>query len=210
MIRFRGALPPIDGVALVNRLDAQTDREWRTARREQRDEPRRARAADAFVHMMSRSSGTTKQSRSADVVFVIDSRAYRRGHAHPGEPCHVIGGGPVPVEAVREQIDDAFVKAVLHDGVDIQMVAHHGRRRPAELQTALELGPAPTFEGVVCAEPGCDRIYGLQWDHVDPCANGGLTSLGNMQPLCTPHHCEKTERDRKAGLLAGSKDERGP
>jgi hypothetical protein len=41
MIRFRGALPPIAGVAFVNRLDAQTDREWRAARREQRDEPRR-------------------------------------------------------------------------------------------------------------------------------------------------------------------------
>jgi hypothetical protein len=210
MIRFRGALAPIDGVPFVNRLDAETDREWRAARREQRDEPRRALAADAFVRMIREASGTTKKSRSADVVFVVDSRAYRRGHAHAGEPCHVIGGGPVPIEAVYEQIDDAFVKAVLHNGVDIQMVAHQGRRRPAALQTALELGPAPAFEGVVCAEPGCDRIYGLQWDHVDPCANGGVTSCGNMQPLCTPHHCKKTERDRKAGLLAGSKGERGP
>jgi hypothetical protein len=111
---------------------------------------------------------------------------------------------------VRDQMDDAFLKVVLHDGVNIQTVAHHGRRRSVELQTALELGPAPTFDGVACAEPGCDRIYGLQWDHVDPCANGGVTSFGNMQPLCTPHHCEKTERDRKAGLLTGSKDERGP
>jgi hypothetical protein len=34
MIRFRGALPPAVGVAFVNRLDVQTDREWRVARRE--------------------------------------------------------------------------------------------------------------------------------------------------------------------------------
>jgi hypothetical protein len=201
MIRFRGALPPIAGVAFVNRLDTETDREWRTAQQEKRDEPRRALGADAFVRMLER--GRTGKSKS-DVVFVVDSRAYQRGHAHPGEPCHVIGGGPVPVDAIRERIDGgAFVKAVLHNGVEIQLVAHHGRRRSAELQTALDLGAPPLFDGVTCAEPGCDRTYGLQWDHVDPCANGGLTKLGNIQPLCTPHHVEKTERDRNAGLLNG-------
>jgi hypothetical protein len=154
------------------------------------------------VRMVSE-TGVTGKARAADVVFVVDTRAYRRGHSHPGEPCHIIGGGPVPVDAVRDEVDDAFLKVVLHDGVDIQTVAHYGRRRSAELQTALALGAAPNFEGVVCAEPGCDRAYGLQWDHVDPCANGGLTSLGNIQPLCTPHHVDKTERDRKAGLLTG-------
>ena len=203
MIRFRGALPPVVGVAFVNRLGVQTDREWRAARRDKRDEPRAALAADAFVRMVA-DGGATGKSRAADVVLVVDSRAYRRGHAHPGEPCHVVGGGPLPVSVVREQIDDAFLKVVLHDGVDIQTVAHHGRRRSAELQTALELGSAPEFDGVMCAESGCHRTYGLQWDHVDPCANGGLTSLANLKPLCTPHHVEKTERDRNAGLLRGA------
>jgi hypothetical protein len=206
MIRFRGALPPVLGLAFVNRLDEETDREWRAARQAPRDEPRRALAADAFVRMLE-ADGAGK-SRSADVVFVIDSRAYQRGHAHPGEPCHVIGGGPVPVRAVRARIDDAFVKAVLHNGIEIQLVAHHGRRRSAQLQTALELGAPPLFEGVTCTEPGCDRTYGLQWDHKNPCANGGLTTLTNIHPLCTPHHVEKTERDRRAGLLSGRA--RGP
>jgi hypothetical protein len=208
MIRFRGALPPVGGVALVNRLDTETDRLWRTARREKRTEPRAALAADALLHMVE--AGGSGKGTTADVVFVIDERAYRRGHVHPGEPCHVVGGGPIPVAAVRERVDDAFVKALLHDGVNIQTVAHHGRRRSAELNTALELGAPPRFDGIACAEPGCNRTYGLQWDHKDPCANGGLTSLGNMQPFCTPHHCEKTERDRKAGLLTGSKAGRGP
>ena len=208
MVRFRGALPPVHGVAFVNRLEAQADREWRTAKRDKRTEPRAALAADALLHMVA--AGGSGKATAADIVFVIDERAYRRGHAHAGEPSHIVDGGPVPVSAVRERIDDAFVKALLHDGVNIQTVSHHGRRRPAELNTALELGAAPDFDGVTCAEPGCTRRYGLQWDHKDPCANGGLTSFDNMQPLCTPDHWDKTERDRRAGLLTGSRGERGP
>jgi hypothetical protein len=209
MIRFRGALPPIDGVAFVNRLDTQTDREWRAARKEKRDEPRAALAADAFVRLLGE-SGVRGKVRTADIVIVIDSRAYQRGHAHPGEVCHVTGGGPIPASVVRDQMDDAFLKVLLHNGVDIQKVAHHGRRRPVELQTALDLGAPPLFEGVECGKPGCHRTYGLQWDHIDPCANGGRTSLANFQALCTPDHAEKTERDRKAGLLNGSGRGRDP
>ena len=46
MIRFRGALPPSVGVSFVNRLDAETDREWRAAKRAGRLESRAAHAAD--------------------------------------------------------------------------------------------------------------------------------------------------------------------
>jgi HNH endonuclease len=99
---------------------------------------------------------------------------------------------------------------VLHDGVQILTVAHLGRYRPAELDTALQLGAPPDFDGVTCSELGCNRKYGLQWDHKDPVANRGPTSAENMQPLCYAHHAEKTERDRKAGLLAGNRKERGP
>jgi len=97
------------------------------------------------------------------------------------------------------------LKLVLTDGVDVQRVAHVGRHIPAELRTALELGLPPRFEGVTCSELGCDRRYGLEWDHKDPVANGGATSFENLQPLCGPDHWEKTERDRAAGRLGGSK-----
>jgi hypothetical protein len=100
---------------------------------------------------------------------------------------------------------------VLHDGIDVTTVAHYGRRRPAVLQTALDLGAAPTFDGVTCCEEGCERRYRLEWDHVDPCANDGLTSMTNLEPRCKPHHDAKTERDRRAGLLDNNeKQERGP
>jgi hypothetical protein len=116
----------------------------------------------------------------------------------------MVGGGPLPPSVVRGLAEDAFVKVVLHDGVRIDTVAHLGRHIRSELRTALELGPPPDFDGVECAEAGCDRRYGLEWDHVDPLANGGPTSFQNLRARCWPHHRAKTERDRQDGLLGPS------
>ena len=201
MTCFRGALPPEVGVPFVKRLDAETDRVWHAARRARREDTRAQCAADAFEHLVS-DKGKGK-SRSPDLVIVVDLRAYRRGHAHPGEVSHIVGGGPIPVRIARELAKDAFLKVVLQDGVQIHTVAHLGRYRQAELETALALGAPPDFDGVSCAELGCDRKFGLQWDHEDPVANLGPTSADNLQPLCGQHHREKTERDRKAGRLHG-------
>jgi HNH endonuclease len=139
--------------------------------------------------------------RSAELVLVCNISAFRRGHTHPGEACHIIGAGPVPVSVAWDVADDAFIKAVLHDGVAIDTVAHYGRHINAELRTALGLGVPPAFDGAVCAEEGCDRRYHLQFDHRDPVAHLGPTSLENLQPMCRRCHGEKTERDRRAGLL---------
>jgi len=203
--RFR--LTPEAGVAFVNRLDAETDRLRRVARRGGKVEVRDAHAADAFVKITA-GAGKGKSAR-ADVVFVCSLDAYRRGVTEGDELCHVIGAGPVPVSVVRDAVaGDAFVKAVVTDGVRIDTVKHFGRRIPAELRTALELGAAERLDGAVCAEESCDRRYGLEWDHVDPVANGGITRYDNLKPRCKPDHWTKTERDRTAGLLAH--DERGP
>ena len=205
-IAFAGQLPPELGVPFVNRLDTECDRVRREAKKHAAAtgeplEPREAYAADAFARMVSTTG--TRMGTTADAVVVIDLRAWRRGHAHPGEACHIIGGGVIPVSVAKEMAGDAFLKAVVHDGVQILTVKHFGRHRPAELQTALDLGPAPEFEGVTCDEPGCERRHHLEWDHVDPVANQGPTSFENLRPRCCPHHWEKTERDRAAGLLGG-------
>jgi hypothetical protein len=230
-VAYAGELPPELGIPFTTILDAETDRLWLKAHQEakrqnaagQQDlagsvpEPtgatneagngagnvevrRSALAAQAFVGMMENGGGKGKAGR-ADMVIVCDLQAYRRGHAHDGEPCHIIGGGPIPVSLVKELGRDAFLKAVLHTGTEIHTIAHFGRKYPAVLQTALDLGAAPDFHGAVCAAPGCDRCYHLQRDHIDPVANGGRTSYANNQLLCPPNHRIKTEQDRKAGLL---------
>jgi uncharacterized protein DUF222/HNH endonuclease len=198
MTRLAGMLPPTVGVALMNRLDDETDRIRRAATE---PEPRPAHAADALVAMMN-GAGSGKRS-STDLVLVCNLTAFRRGHAHEGERCHIVGGGPLPVPVARRLAEDAFLKVVLHDGVRIDTVVHFGRHIPAELRTALELGPPPRFDGVECAEQGCGRRYGLEWDHVDPLAHGGPTSYDNLAARCWPHHRAKTGRDRQAGLLRG-------
>jgi hypothetical protein len=205
-VAYAGELPPEMGIPFKNQLDAETDRLWLKAYQhakhhdDARELWRSALAAQAFARMIETGGGKGKANR-ADLVIVCDLQAYRRGHTQESEPCHIVGGGPIPVTLAKELGRDAFLKAVLHDGTEIHTIAHFGRRYPAVLQTALDLGAPPKFNGNVCAAPGCHRRYHLQRDHIDPVANGGKTSYANNQPLCPPDHRIKTEHDRKAGLL---------
>jgi len=231
-IAYSGELPPELGIPFITVLDAETDRLWLKAHRDAKPEtlaespagaadgsvarpsddgevPRSKLAAEALVEMMRNGGGRGKTNR-ADLVIVCDLQAYRRGHAHDGEPCHIVGGGPIPVALAKELGGDAFLKAVLHTGTEIHTIAHFGRRYPAVLQTALDLGAPPRFNGTVCAAPGCVRRHHLQRDHIDPVANAGETSYANSQLLCPPDHRLKTERDRRAGLLHGSRSKPRP
>lgn len=195
MVCFSGALPPEVGVGVINRIDTEAQRLRRQSGQDAKSEPFEAHAADALVKLLS---GEARPAGRTEVVIVVDLLAYRRGHTHPGEVAHIIGGGPVPVSFVRQVMNDAFVKAVVHNGVKPLRVAHFGRHMRAELRTALELGQPPGFDGTTCSHPGCARRYGLEWDHITPVSRDGPTSYDNLQAMCKPHHWEKTERDRKA------------
>jgi hypothetical protein len=198
MVCFQGALPPETGVPFINRLVLAAQRARRDVQQNGAQRERfEAYAADALAAMAT-GEGPARSAR-ADLVIVCDVLAWRRGHAHPGEVCQLIGGGPVPVELAHELGKDAFLKAVLHDGVEIHTIKHFGRHFPAELRTALDLGPVPAFTGAQCGQ--CGSRFGLEYDHVNPVANQGETSLGNVQALCWDDHQAKTERDRQAGLL---------
>ena len=199
MVRFAGALPSLVGVPFLSRLDAETERGRVAARRNRCEESWEAHAADALAALGS-DGGRPARRTNADVVLVCDLAAYRSGR-----PGHIVGGGPVPNRAVREAIDDdAFLKVAFTDGVDIRTITHLGRHIPAQLRTALELGPPPDFDGVRCA-CGCGKRHRLQWDHIDPVANGGATCRENLQPLSARDHRDKTRRDRAAGLLSGGR-----
>jgi len=209
MVWLRVGLSPDVGVPIVTRLEAEADRVWREAHREGRVESRVACRADAFVRLFdeARPDAGMRSTLSRDLVLVCDLDAYRRGVLEPGEVSRIVGGGPVPVSVVHELAKDAFLKVAFRKGVEIKRVAHLGRRIPAELRTALELGTPPEFDGASCSEEGCERRYGLEWDHIDPVANGGLTSEANLRLLCALHHREKTQRDRAAKRLTSADDQ---
>jgi hypothetical protein len=197
----RWRLPPDDHTAVVNRLERQADREYRTSYAEGRREPHDRYRADALVRLCTRRGGDDRASRDtrAEVVYHVDLAAAVRGQVEDGELCMVRGGSPVPVERVREAVaHGAFVKAVLRDGTDIRAVKHYGRRRPAELVTALEARAVVRDGDVICEEDGCDQTLGLEWDHVEPVAAGGPTTYENLKARCRPHHREKSRRDRRA------------
>ncbi|HUS61684.1 MAG TPA: HNH endonuclease signature motif containing protein, partial [Acidimicrobiales bacterium] len=234
LVRVRGALLPEHGMELRNRVEDEAKRRWRAARAAGGEmEPFEAHAHDAFIDLLSGAMGgnapggragdggspeddggsgsgggglaVRPRARRAEVVFVCDLNAARRGHPLPGEPCHVVGGGRVPVQTILDAVDDAFVKLVTHDGVRIDSVLNLGRYRRAELQSALDLGAPPGFAGAVCVEAGCTRRYGLEWDHINPVTNAGPTSFDNLAPRCWPHHQAKTKREREAGMYDTSR-----
>lgn len=208
MVRFCGALPPERGLVLVRRVEAAAARLRRAAKQAVKGTAGRvdrfdAYAADALVDLVSAAGGGGGNGKgrgaSVDLVVVADLNAWRAGRPEPGEVCHIIGGGPIPVEVAKELSRDAFLKAVIHDGVNVHTIKHFGRHYPALLRTALDIGDPPGFKGRCCID--CGKPFGLERDHDNPLANGGATQLDNLGDRCYSCHKTKTARDRQAGLL---------
>jgi hypothetical protein len=120
------------------------------------------------------------------VHVVIDHAALSRGQAEATERCEVAGVGRVPVRVVRSMLDDAFVTAVVSDGVDVYNVAHLGRRPTAHQRSALEVRDPE------CVVPTCHVRVGLEIDHVEPWSATRITKLDALARLCRFHHAQKT------------------
>jgi hypothetical protein len=183
--RFR--LPPDTGVAVVDAIEEQTDRLYRSADRETRRTRTHTQfAADALTALVTGTTSTVK--KSAAVVVHVSYDALRRGHVEAGQVCRLETGDDVPVSVARSLLDDAFLKAVSVDGDEVRTVKHFGRRIPAAVRTALHAEAMLRHGEVRCSVAGCDRAAGLQWHHVEPHARGGPTSVRNLEPRCPHDH----------------------
>lgn len=120
------------------------------------------------------------------LIVRIDHTALLRGHTIPGEVCEIAGIGPIPVTTARELARDAFLTAVVTDGIDIQRVVHLGRAATAHQRTALQA------RGMTCAVPGCGTTTRLEIDHVDGWAITRRTHIDQLDWLCHFHHGQKT------------------
>ncbi len=195
--RLDARLAPLDGAKVLSVLGAEADARFDAARKSATHESPAAYRADALVGLLTgdvvscisasssgaKSERPTRSKPPATVCVMVDADALVRGHVEDGETCEVAGVGPVPVAAVRSQLSDAFVKILVHHGVDITTVCHPGRTVPAHLQSALEARDRR------CVVPGCDVAHGLENHHWDvDYAIRKSTSLAGLARVCHWHH----------------------
>jgi hypothetical protein len=163
---------------------------FRAARAEGRREGFDAYRLDALVAMAraTRTGGAARGERAGTrhtVHVVIDHAALLRGTTAPGERSEIDGVGPVPVGVVRSMMNDAFVDAVLGDGVAVARVAHLGG------------GPPPISAARSwCATPSawCPAVTcGWAWRSTTSTPGARRASPGSIAwPGCRFHHGQKT------------------
>jgi 5-methylcytosine-specific restriction endonuclease McrA len=91
-----------------------------------------------------------------------------------------------------------MIAFVLHDGIDVQRVAHTHRPPSALQRTALQALHDR------CADIDCRAFGNLEIDHLTPWTDGGTTRLDNLAPLCGATHDAKTHRGRDLHRIPGS------
>ena len=205
-----------DGARVMAALRHTADRIFRSARAEGRREPSEAYMFDALLERTTGDAAqptsvdqdtgncaTADSSASnasngkvaraalpvgadAKIIVRIDHAALMRGHVEAGEVCEISGVGPVPVSLVRDWMQDAFLAAIVTDGVDIRSVVHLGRRPTALQRTALQ------WRAPVCTRQGCGRNLGLEVDHNTGWTVTHRTELDDLDPLCHHDHDLKT------------------
>ena len=195
-------LTPDAGAVVIAALEPYTERVFRTARRQGRRESHEADAADALVelaeHARACDDEPSRRSPGATVHIVVDHQALVRGSLEDGETCEIPGIGPIPVATAQALSGDAYVSALVTDGIDIKAVSHLGRTIPSRLRTAIEMRDR------TCVVPGCDVRRHLEIDHIRPRADGGPMRLDNLARLCKWHHYLKTHRGYRLSGTPGS------
>ncbi|RCS71641.1 HNH endonuclease [Brachybacterium alimentarium] len=166
-------------------------------------------------------SGGSAPLVTMDLGVIITDRALF--HPGSGDVAHLEGYGPVPAEAVREQLRaitatpgpsqrDTFGA----DGPDVRAVVRRLYTHPTtgELVSmdsrARAFPPAMgrflTWRDTSCRGPFCNASV-RHHDHITPFSRGGPTSLDNGQDLCA--HCNQKEDDALAVERVGDPERPG-
>jgi len=124
---------------------------------------------------------------------LADSRALVMGFVSAGEAVEIAGLGPVPVPVVKEWMDDAYLRLIVADGIDIRAVSRATRYIDPNQEAALRA------RGRECCVADCDVTWRLQRDHRVPFAQGGPTALDNLDWYCPFHHLLKTKGWKRVG-----------
>lgn len=187
-------LTPEDGARFEAAAQPFIDAEIDAARRAGRREPSEAVAADGLVAMATSTTtgsdpGAARGGRGRrrlrdrrELIALVDLASLRRGGVLAGETCEIAGVGPVPVEVAREVFDDALLRIVIRDGVDIRTVVHTGRTASAVQETAVLVR-----DGGRCIRPTCDLPVS-EIDHSTGWTATKATTLDDLGGLCGHDH----------------------
>ena len=117
-------------------------------------------------------SPPTAATTSAEVVIHVR-----------GDATTLADGTPINDHVVAQLLPQAFVSLLLVDTNRQPIDASPRRRTPTRRQKRVidETNPE-------CGHPGCRARTFLQYDHIQPYAQGGPTVVANLQRLCGPHN----------------------
>lgn len=96
---------------------------------------------------------------------------------------HLPDGTPLSDHAVTTLLPDAFVSLLLDDTARQPIDASPRRRTPTRRQRRVIDARQDH-----CQHPGCTATAFLQYDHIQPYATRGPTTIDNLQRLCGPHN----------------------
>lgn len=178
-VRGEFKLTPTAAAPLLAKIDAERERIFRQARKDGRRESYAAYSADALAALGAEGTSGTSDCK---VIATVSHDALVRGYTEAGETCEIAGVGPVPVDTVKAMMEDAFLAAVVTDGVDVYNVAHLGRKPTAHQRTALEA------RGAQCEVPGCGSTMSLEIHHTRQWAKTFETSLRELAWVCKHDH----------------------
>ncbi|GAA1295543.1 HNH endonuclease signature motif containing protein [Brachybacterium alimentarium] len=166
-------------------------------------------------------SGGSAPLVTVDLGVIITDRALF--HPGSGDVAHLEGYGPVPAEAVREQLRaitatpgpsqrDPFGA----DGPDVRAVVRRLYTHPTTGELVSmdsrarafphAMGRFLTWRDTSCRGPFCNASV-RHHDHITPFSRGGPTSLDNGQDLCA--HCNQKEDDALAVERVGDPERPG-
>ncbi|MFC7375309.1 HNH endonuclease [Brachybacterium sp. GCM10030267] len=193
MATVSARVPALDAAKIRKRLSLD-------AERQRADGDKRGHAAiqaDSFVATLLGDDGAM-ESDSLDIGVMITDRALL--HPHSGDLARIEGYGPVPAEAIREELRTLFRPpgegardALGPDGPELRAVLRRLYTHPTTGELVGVDSVARTFpkalarfvlwRDATCRGPFCDAPI-RQTDHITPHATGGHTCLENGQGLC--------------------------
>lgn len=211
MATLSAHLPALDAKLAHKRLSLEAERQ----RADGASEGHGALMADALTDtLLGRDGGM--EPVTLDLGVMITDRALLS--PRHGDPAQIEGYGPVPAEALREELRNALADPVDPerdtygpDGAQVRVVMRrlYTHPTPAELvaveSRAREFPPALRRflvwrDGGICRAPHCDAPI-RQADHIHPASQGGPTSVQNGQGLCARCNQGKEEDSVRVELL---------